>query len=57
VGTRPFADFDAFLAELIEDRVARLGAAHLLFAGRDGTPPQPEVVRKVVTTVLAGVMP
>ena len=32
-----------------------LGAAHLLFAGRDGAPPEPEAVRKVVTTVIAGV--
>jgi len=32
-----------------------LGAAHLLFAGRDGPPPEPEAVRKVVTTVIAGV--
>jgi hypothetical protein len=30
-----------------------LGAAHLLFAGRDGTPPEPEAVRRVVTTVIA----
>ncbi len=33
-----------------------LGAAHLLFAGRDGTPPETEAVRKVVTTVIAGVV-
>ena len=32
-----------------------LGAAHLLFAGREGTPPEAEAVRKVVTTVIAGV--
>jgi hypothetical protein len=32
-----------------------LGATHLLFAGRDGPPPEPEAVRKVVTTVIAGV--
>jgi AcrR family transcriptional regulator len=32
-----------------------LGAAHLLFAGRDGPPPPPEAVRRVVTTVIAGV--
>jgi AcrR family transcriptional regulator len=31
-----------------------LGAAHLLFAGRDSPPPPPEAVRKVVTTVIAG---
>jgi AcrR family transcriptional regulator len=29
-----------------------VGAAHLLFAGRDGTPPEPEAVRKMVTTVI-----
>jgi AcrR family transcriptional regulator len=34
-----------------------LGAAHLLFAGRDSPPPPPEAVRKVVTTVIAGVTP
>ena len=33
-----------------------LGAAHLLFAGRDGTPPEPEAVRKVVTTVIASAL-
>ena len=32
-----------------------LGATNLLFAGRDGPPPEPEAVRKVVTTVIAGV--
>jgi AcrR family transcriptional regulator len=32
-----------------------LGAAHLLFAGREGTPPETEAVRKVVTTVIAHV--
>jgi AcrR family transcriptional regulator len=31
-----------------------VGAAHLLFAGRDGTPPEPEAVRKMVTTVIGG---
>ena len=31
-----------------------LGATHLLFADRDGTPPEPEAVRKVVTTVIGG---
>jgi len=125
---RHFADFDAFLAELVEDRIARigdqaaalrdragtgtvagnltgvltglfssvavaivalitfrddlrarlrraghsgvpvlteaaamlaptlLGAAHMLFADRHGAPPETDVVRKVVTTVLAGVV-
>jgi AcrR family transcriptional regulator len=33
-----------------------LGAAHLLFADRDGPAPEPEAVRKVVTTVIAGVV-
>jgi AcrR family transcriptional regulator len=31
-----------------------VGAAHLLFAGRDGAPPEPEAVRKMVTTVIGG---
>ena len=34
-----------------------IGAAHLLFADRKGTPPRPEAVRNMVTTVLAGVVP
>ncbi len=34
-----------------------IGAGHLLFAGREGTPPEAEDVRRVVTTVLAGVAP
>jgi AcrR family transcriptional regulator len=34
-----------------------VGAAHLLFAGRDGTPPEPEAVRKMVTTVIGGAGP
>jgi AcrR family transcriptional regulator len=29
-----------------------VGAAHLLFAGRDGVPPEPEAVRTMVTTVI-----
>jgi AcrR family transcriptional regulator len=33
-----------------------IGSAHLLFAGQDGTPPEAEAVRKVVTTVLAAVL-
>jgi AcrR family transcriptional regulator len=36
---------------------ALLGASHLLFAGRKGIPPDEEAVRKVVTTVIAGVAP
>jgi AcrR family transcriptional regulator len=34
---------------------ALIGAAHLLFADRTGAPPEPSAVRKMVTTVLAGV--
>jgi AcrR family transcriptional regulator len=33
-----------------------LGASHLLFAGRDGTPPAPAAVHRTVTTVMAGVV-
>jgi len=33
-----------------------IGAAHLLFADRTGAPPEPRAVRKMVTTVLAGVV-
>ncbi|MFF7727019.1 TetR/AcrR family transcriptional regulator [Streptomyces sp. NPDC008001] len=35
---------------------ALIGAGHLLFADRSGTPPEPEAVRKVVTTVVGGVL-
>ena len=31
-----------------------IGTGHLLFAGREGTPPEAEAVDKVVTTVIAG---
>ncbi|MGY0061307.1 TetR/AcrR family transcriptional regulator [Streptomyces sp. LZ34] len=41
------ADVDTLAPTLI-------GAAHLLFADRKGTPPEAGAVRKVVTTVLAG---
>jgi AcrR family transcriptional regulator len=34
-----------------------IGAGHLLFADRTGAPPEPGAVRKMVTTVLAGVLP
>ncbi len=34
-----------------------VGAAHLLFAGRDGAPPEAGAVGKVVTSVIAGVGP
>jgi AcrR family transcriptional regulator len=43
------ADVDTLALTLI-------GSAHLLFAGQEGTPPEPGAVRKVVTTVIAGVM-
>jgi AcrR family transcriptional regulator len=43
------ADIDTLAPTLI-------GAAHLLFAGREGVPPAPEAVRKLVTTVLAPVI-
>jgi AcrR family transcriptional regulator len=33
-----------------------IGAGHLLFADRKGTPPETEAVHKVVTTVIAGVV-
>ena len=33
-----------------------IGTGHLLFAGREGTPPTAEAVRKVVTTVIADVV-
>jgi AcrR family transcriptional regulator len=34
-----------------------IGAAHLLFVGREGTPPEPGAVAKVVTSVIAGAGP
>ncbi|MGH3320076.1 MAG: TetR/AcrR family transcriptional regulator [Streptosporangiaceae bacterium] len=43
------ADVDTLAPTLI-------GAAHLLFADREGGPPEAEAVRKVVTTVIAGVV-
>jgi AcrR family transcriptional regulator len=33
-----------------------IGAGHLLFAGREGAPPEPAAVDKVVATTLAGVI-
>ncbi|MEV7230046.1 TetR family transcriptional regulator [Polymorphospora sp. NPDC051019] len=33
-----------------------IGAGHLLFAGREGNPPEHAAVHKVVTTVIAGVV-
>jgi AcrR family transcriptional regulator len=44
----PDADVDTLALTLI-------GAGHLLFAGRDGTPPAAADVDKMVTTTLAGV--
>jgi AcrR family transcriptional regulator len=43
------ADVDTLALTLI-------GTGHLLFAGREGTPPDPLAVRKVVTSVIAGVV-
>jgi AcrR family transcriptional regulator len=43
------ADVDTLAPTLI-------GAGHLLFAGREGIPPEPGAVHKVVTTVIAGVV-
>jgi AcrR family transcriptional regulator len=43
------ADVDTLAAMLI-------GTAHLLFAGQQGTPPDAEAVRKIVTTVIANVV-
>ena len=34
-----------------------IGAGHLLFAGREGTPPEAGAVAKMVTTVIASVLP
>lgn len=42
------ADIDTLAPTLI-------GAGHLLYAGRDGTPPEAEAVHKIVTTVIANV--
>ncbi|WP_420819161.1 hypothetical protein [Nonomuraea lactucae] len=33
-----------------------IGAGHLLFADRQGTPPQAGAVHKIVSTVIAGVV-
>ncbi len=43
------ADIDTLAPTLI-------GAGHLLFADRTGAPPEPGTVRKMVTTVLAGLV-
>ena len=44
------ADVDTLAPTLV-------GAAHLLFAGREGVPPRAGAVRRLVTTVVAGVVP
>jgi AcrR family transcriptional regulator len=44
------ADIDTLAPTLI-------GAGHLLFADRTGAPPEARTVRKMVTTVIAGVVP
>lgn len=44
------ADVDTLAPTLI-------GAGHLLFADREGTPPETAAVGKIVTTVIAGVLP
>ena len=33
-----------------------MGAGHLLFAGREGIPPEADAVRKMVTAVIASVV-
>ncbi|MFJ5612773.1 hypothetical protein ACIQCJ_25765 [Streptomyces sp. NPDC093221] len=43
----PDADVDSLASTLI-------GAGHLLFADRDGPPPTPAAIRKVVAAVLPG---
>ena len=35
---------------------ALIGAGHLLYAGREGVPPEAGAVRKMVTTVIASVV-
>ena len=43
------ADVDTLAAMLI-------GTGHLLFAGRESAPPEPEAVRRVVTSAIASVL-
>ncbi|MET7986120.1 MULTISPECIES: TetR/AcrR family transcriptional regulator [unclassified Streptomyces] len=45
----PDADVDTLALTLI-------GTGHLLFAGREDTPPDPEVLRRTVSSVVAGVV-
>ncbi|MCW7941299.1 TetR family transcriptional regulator [Streptomyces hygroscopicus] len=51
-------DLGRVVAEADVDTLAPtlIGAGHLLFADRTAAPPEPEAVRKVVTTVIAGVV-
>jgi AcrR family transcriptional regulator len=46
----PDADVDTLAPMLI-------GTGHLLFAGRDGTPPEPAAVTKLVTAAIASAIP
>ncbi|MFC0844321.1 TetR family transcriptional regulator [Streptomyces noboritoensis] len=46
----PDADIDTLALTLI-------GTGHLLFAGREGAPPEPEEVHRVVTSVIAAAVP
>ncbi|MFC4112027.1 TetR/AcrR family transcriptional regulator [Nonomuraea zeae] len=43
-------------AEIETLALTLIGAGHLLFAGREGVPPEPGAVHKVVTTVMADVL-
>jgi AcrR family transcriptional regulator len=43
-------------ADLDTVALTLIGTGHLLFAGREGAPPEAEAVGKVVTTALAGVV-
>ena len=45
---------DADVGTLASDRCS--GPSHLLFADRQGAPPEAGAVRKVMTTVIAGVV-
>jgi AcrR family transcriptional regulator len=52
-------DLGRIIADAEVDALAPMliGTGHLLFAGRDGTPPEPGAVAKVVTAAIASVMP
>jgi hypothetical protein len=51
-------DLGRIAAEADVDMLAPtlIGAVHLLYADRTGSPPQPAAVRRMVTSVLAGVL-